>query len=291
MVAFKWWTSGLADGKALCFALTVASCALVQPAWAQAPAKVASEDACTKDDVCREHYNKAIQFYKQEYFEEALPEFKAAYDARQMSVLLVNIGRTLQKLGRPREALAYYERFQKAESKPEPETAKRVQQYIGECRALVDEASVSGGAPSGPPPPAPKPGQTLIIAGGVLAGLGVGGIIAGGVLGAQASSAFDEYSSTVDEYAKLDARNTTQQLQLGAGVAGIGGAVLAATGGTLIAVGIIKNRTAAKEHAAKAAPAPVTAPTTAPAAAPSVSFLPSLSVGASGFSVALRGGF
>jgi len=290
MVAFKWWTSGLADGKALCFALTVAAGALASPVWAQAPApavtpaKVASEDACTKDDVCREHYNKAIQFYKQEYFEEALPEFKAAYDARQMSVLLINIGRTLQKLGRPREALAYYDRFQKAESRPDPDTAKRVQQYIGECRALVDESAV-GAAASGPPPPPPKPGKPLIIAGGVLAGLGVGGIIAGGVLGAQASSAFDEYSSTVDEFAKLDARDTTKQLQLGAGIAGISGAVLAATGGTLIAIGVIKNRAAAKDQGAK------TAPAGASAAAPSARLLPSLSIGASGFSVALRGGF
>ena len=91
MVAFKWWTSGLADGKAVLFALALASGAASQPARAQN--KVATEDACTKDDVCREHYNKALQFYKQEFYEEALPEFKAAYDARQMSVLLVNIGR------------------------------------------------------------------------------------------------------------------------------------------------------------------------------------------------------
>ncbi len=279
MVAFKWWTSGLADGKAVLFALALASGAASQPARAQN--KVATEDACTKDDVCREHYNKALQFYKQEFFEEALPEFKAAYDARQMSVLLVNIGRTLQKLGRPREAVAYYERFQAAESKPEPETAKRVQQYLTECRALLGESTSIAG-PVGPPPPPPKPGRPLMIVGGVLAGLGVGGIIAGAALGANASSSFADYSSTTDEFDKLAFRDTTQTMQLGANIAGIGGAALVATGGTLIAIGVLKNRTAAKEHESKFAPAK---------RAPAASLLPSVSVGATGAFVALRGGF
>jgi len=255
-----------------------------QPAMAQS--KVAPDDACTKDDACREHYTKAVGLYKQEYFEDALTEFKAAYDSRQMSLLLVNIGRTLQKLGRPREAVAYYERFQKAESHPDPETAKRVQQYLDESRALIDDSPVHAGqpgaGPSGPPPPPPQPGKPLLIAGGVVAGLGLGGIIAGAVLGASASSAFGQYSSTTDEYAKLGFRSTTETMQLGAGIAGIGGAALVATGGTLIAIGIVKNRAAAQEQSSKAVPA---------AKAPAVSLLPSVSVGTAGFFVALRGGF
>ena len=279
MVAFKWWTSGFVDGKALLFALLVAGGAGSSPALAQN--KVAPDDACTKDDTCREHYSKAVQLYKQEYFEDALTEFKAAYDSRQMSLLLVNIGRTLQKLGRPREAVAYYERFQKAESHPDPDTAKRVQQYLDESRALIDDspAAAQTGAPSGPPPPPPQPGRPLLIVGDVLAGLGVGGIIAGAVLGSQAGTAFEDYSNTTDEYAKLGFRDTTETLQLGAGIAGIGGAALVATGGTLLAIGVVKNRAAAKEQSSKAAPAP------------KMSFLPSVSVGSTGFFVALRGGF
>ena len=63
---------------------------------------------------------------------------------------------------------------------------------------------------------------------------------------------------------------------------GIGGAALVATGGTLIAVGVLKNRAAAKEHESKFAPAK---------SAPAASLLPSVSVGATGAFVALRGGF
>ncbi len=280
MVAFRWWTSGLANGRALCGALLLCGSAVSLPAFAQSSG-VAAEDACTKDDNCREHYAKAVQLYKQEYFEDALTEFKAAYDARQMPLLLVNIGRTMQKLGRPREAVAYYERFQKAESRPDPDTAKRVQQYLEECRALIDDSPAGSGRPSGPPPPPPQPGKPLLIVGGVVAGLGVGGIIAGAVLGAKASSAFNDYSNSTDEYQKLGFRSTTQTMQLGADVAGIGGAVLVGTGGALIALGVLKNRTAAAEHNSKQAK---------PAKAASAIF-PSVSVGTNGFFGTLRGGF
>lgn len=279
MVAFRWWTNGLATGRALTGALLLWGSGVSAPALAQNG--VAAEDACTKDDSCREHYAKAVQLYKQEYFEDALKEFKAAYDARQMSLLLVNIGRTMQKLGRPREAVAYYERFQKAESRPDPETAKRVQQYLDECRALIDDAPAGVARPSGPPPPPPQPGKPLLIVGGVLAGLGVGGIIAGGVLGGQANSSFNDYSNSTDEYQKLGLRSTTQTLQIGADVAGIGGAVLVGTGGALIALGVLKNRAAAAEHSSKTA-----APTKAAAM-----LIPSVSVGGNGFFGSLRGGF
>lgn len=73
---------------------------------------------------------------KQEFFEEALPEFKAAYDARQMSVLLVNT-RRCKSLG-GLEAVAHGERFQAAESKPEPDTAKArssIRPSVGHCSA------------------------------------------------------------------------------------------------------------------------------------------------------------
>lgn len=279
MVAFRWWTSGLAGGRALTWALLLCGSSVSVPALAQN--NVSSEDACTKDDNCREHYAKAVQLYKQEYFEDALTEFKAAYDARQMPLLLVNIGRTMQKLGRPREAVAYYERFQKADSRPDPDTAKRVQQYLEECRALIDDAMPGSARASGPPPPPPQPGKPLLIAGAVIAGVGLGGIIAGGVLGAQASSAFTDYSNSTDEYQKLGFRSTTQSLQIGADVAGIGGAVLLGTGGTLVALGILKNRAALAEHSSKGAK---------PAKAASL-YLPSVSVGTNGFFGSLRGGF
>ena len=58
MVAFRWWTSGLAGGRALP-GLSFCGSSVSVPALAQN--NVSSEDACTKDDNCREHYAKAVQ--------------------------------------------------------------------------------------------------------------------------------------------------------------------------------------------------------------------------------------
>ena len=75
------WVLPACVGAGLCAGLTAA------PAWAL------PDDACIKDDRCKEHYSKAVKYYKDEYFEEALTEFQAAYASRQMPLLLINIGR------------------------------------------------------------------------------------------------------------------------------------------------------------------------------------------------------
>ena len=273
MVAFKWLTKSSVSQRTLFWGFLLFGSAAPSVVFAQA----APDDACHRDDACREHYQKAISAYKQESFDEALTEFKAAYDSRQMSILLVNIGRTLQKLGRPREAVAYYERFQKAETKLDPETGKKVQQYIGECRALIDDAPV---AANGPPPPPPKPGKALLVTGGILAGVGVAGIVVGAALGGLTSSSFSDFGGTVDEFDKLAYRDRTRSYEIGATVSGIAGAALAGAGGTLIVLGILKNREALKEYDAKKTKT-----------ASTFRIVPSFSVSDRGFLGSVRGGF
>ena len=113
----------------------------------------APDDGCLSDRECRGHYDKAVGLFEAGRFESALPEFQAAYDRRQMPWLLINIGRTLHRLGRPREALDHYERFKAAESRPDAETVERLEKYIAQAKALADTT---------PPPPStgsnPTPG-------------------------------------------------------------------------------------------------------------------------------------
>ena len=106
------------------------------------------DDGCLKDERCSGHYNKAVTAFEEGRFEAALPEFQAAYTQRQMPWLLINIGRTLHRLGRPKDALAQYERYKQAESKSDPETMERLEKYIAQSKALLE---------SSPPPPDPKP--------------------------------------------------------------------------------------------------------------------------------------
>ena len=69
MPAFKWWTETRSLVASLSFCLVAVSggSALAVP-----------EDACIKDEKCKDHYSKGVKLYKEENFDEALTEFQAA---------------------------------------------------------------------------------------------------------------------------------------------------------------------------------------------------------------------
>ena len=112
------------------------------------------DDGCLSDPVCRSHYEQAVAAFEQGRFDAALPEFQAAYAQRQMPWLLINMGRTLHRLGRPKDALEQYDLYTKAESRIDPETRQRLDKYIAQAQAQVQ---AGGGTPppaaTTPPPP------------------------------------------------------------------------------------------------------------------------------------------
>ncbi len=138
------WTS-----SALVLAFFFCASVIGLPAASAGPA--APDDGCLSDRECRTHYDKAVSLFEAGRFESALPEFQAAYDRRQMPWLLINIGRTLHRLGRPREALDHYERFKAAESRPDADTVDRLEKYIAQAKALAETT---------PNPPSPQPSAT-----------------------------------------------------------------------------------------------------------------------------------
>lgn len=266
MPAFKWWTetrlaplapvqpASSATSRpvpvgAARFVWQLALCAMLGVlCMSERIALAVPEDACIKDEKCKEHYTKGVKLYKEELFDEALTEFQAAYAARQMPLLLVNIGRTMQKLGRPKEALSHYERFLRAEPKMDPDTKKRVEDYIVQVKALIDSepskpdkpavTTPQVATPAAPPPPAPPPpGRGLIIAGSAVAVIGVAGLLTGVGLFAASNSSFQSFQSTTDEFDKLTFRDRAQGLGNGSVVAYILGTVALGTGAALIGVG------------------------------------------------------
>lgn len=118
----------------------------------------APDDGCLSDAVCRGRYDKAVQLFEGGRFEAALPEFQAAYERRQMSWLLINIGRTLHRLGRPKEALDHYERYKQAESRPDAETQERLEKYIAQAKALAETSSPTAGQSTPNPSTSPTSG-------------------------------------------------------------------------------------------------------------------------------------
>ena len=111
------------------------------------------QDGCLKDTACRDAYYKALKLYDEGKYVEALEGFQSAYSRRQMPWLLLNIGRTLQRLGRAQEAISYYERYKKAELNIDAATLDRVNKYIEQAKALLE-------SPSGNQQPVPPTGTS-----------------------------------------------------------------------------------------------------------------------------------
>lgn len=184
-------------------------------------AQKSKTDGCLTDPTCRASYQKALSQYDEGRFDEALANFQSAYQRRQMPWLLVNIGRAAQRLGRPAEAIQYYERYKKAEPNIDPENEKRINKYIEQARALLEQTpeqpTMPGVVkPSEPPaldktkpsePPKPDSGVTGLTAQGgtptdtpaakpiykkwwfwtIIGGVVVAGVVTGAVVGATAN--------------------------------------------------------------------------------------------------------
>ncbi|HRI55297.1 MAG TPA: hypothetical protein PLW65_34415, partial [Pseudomonadota bacterium] len=99
-------------------------------------------DACLQDGLCRAHYTRARGLSKEGNYAGALAAYEAAYRRRPVPWLLINIGRTLHKLGRPAEALPYYQRYREADQAPAPERLKLLAEY--EQQAEADRRGVAG---------------------------------------------------------------------------------------------------------------------------------------------------
>lgn len=112
--------------------LWVACCGLMTLPVA---ASAESVDICHRDPECRKHSKNGVRLSEKKDYAEALQEFEAAYAIQPDSRLLINIGRSLYRLNRPKEALDYYARYRKAESDIDPQTDKALKGY--EADAII----------------------------------------------------------------------------------------------------------------------------------------------------------
>jgi tetratricopeptide (TPR) repeat protein len=124
-------------------------CWLALPVQA-APATAAepADDGCLTEAECRDHYQRAIGLYESGRYEAALPEFQAAYQSRQMPWLLINIGRTLHRLGRLDEAITFYNRYEQAVPGSDADTLKKVREYKAQAEVLLSAKGTKVKAPA-----------------------------------------------------------------------------------------------------------------------------------------------
>lgn len=114
-----------------------------------------SEDACLADGVCLGLYEEARRLSKSGDFATALAAYQGAYRRRPMPWLLINIGRTLHKLGRFSEALAHYQRYLADEANGPADRLQTVKDYIAQAEKAQAERTAAGSTkPDEPESPA-----------------------------------------------------------------------------------------------------------------------------------------
>lgn len=237
---------------------TVLSAALL--IGSQAAAQTAATD-CEKEPACMALWERAAALSKEGKLPESQRMYEMAYDLRDDPRLLFNIARILHKRGLFAEAAAQYERFLKSTVR-DPEQKSKALAYLEEVRASLPQAQVPRSTRPEPPPLEPAqqasapasdapvsadpraPGRRLLIAGGVLAGVGLLGALAGAGLYAAGTRAADQFESTADEFEKLSWASQVRQLDTGATIGVVVGSAFMAGGAAMLSVGAYKHRSA-----------------------------------------------
>ena len=97
-------------------------------------------DPCLDDALCRAHYQRARSLSKADDLSGALAAYQAAYHRREVPWLLLNIGRTLHKLGKPAEAVTHYEQYLASGPAGDAASLARARTYLREAQSELAAA-------------------------------------------------------------------------------------------------------------------------------------------------------
>ena len=126
--------------------IVVTGCLLTASSvWAQTAKAQPNEEAKKR---ARTAYGRGQELYKAEKYQEAEASFLEAFESVPNPVVLLSIGETQKKLGRPADAVATFERY--LEMRPEAVDRPEIEKKISELRAtpatLVVTSDPSGAA-------------------------------------------------------------------------------------------------------------------------------------------------
>lgn len=128
-------------------ALVLSACPLARGQQSD-PAESDTTDPCLSDSLCRAHFARARKLSKSEDFEGALAAYQSAYRRKEVPWLLINLGRTLQKLGRAKEAIPYFQQYLALANGTTAELQDKARQYLKDAEQEVAALPVA-------PPPRP----------------------------------------------------------------------------------------------------------------------------------------
>ena len=116
-------------------------------------AEAAAQDDAAATAEARRVFEGATRAYDERRYEDALAMFRRAYELTGTAELQYNLGITLERLGRVREAIAAYERY--VEEAVDATDRGDVQVRIAGLQRALEEP-----APAPPEPASPEPTET-----------------------------------------------------------------------------------------------------------------------------------
>lgn len=267
---------------ALLVALGPARAAAAPPVDDVAPPSVEAPDPALAE--AKQLYDEGLAEYETFEYDGAISKWTQAYGklgaspdtAEMRNAIVYNIARAREQayeqtrdLGHLRKAKALLERYvaeEIAAGSPDEHdlaTARARVEELGDRIAEIERTSATPKPTATPASTAtddrerPRgPGRTLIIVGGVLAGVGVGlaigGVTAGAVLGKRADRDVPGLDELGDEQRREDRIADGRRANVLMLACGIAGGAVALTGIVLVAVGAVKQRRAPRTAVAPA---------------------------------------
>jgi tetratricopeptide (TPR) repeat protein len=217
--------------------------------------------AASAQDEARELYKKAMTHYELGAFDDAIVEFKRAYELTSAPGLLFNIAQVYRMKKDAAQAVYFYRTYLRL--MPDAPNRADVEALLVENQAIVDaekaqraEAEAAAAAVAtapppvaavtapAPPPPAKRPWRVELWSGVGLAAVGVGALAAGVGLGARSASDANQISRADAQRdvpwdaAKQALYRDGQNAAIASTVTYVVGGALAATGAVLVTLGL-----------------------------------------------------
>jgi tetratricopeptide (TPR) repeat protein len=211
-------------------AAVLATALLASPAHAAGTTRSAPTDARALD-----LFEQSAQAYREGRFQDAVDKLREARTYKAEPVLLYNLGRAYEALGRPGDAADAYAKY--LEEDPEASDRKAIEGRVATLRAQAAELAAARREPN-----APAGDDAFAFAPYVVAGVGALGLGAGVVLGVLAEDRHDDAVAEPVQATAVEEQERAESLARASTVTLVAGAVVAAMGLAWIGIRVAQPR-------------------------------------------------
>lgn len=176
------------------------------------------------DSRALELFEQSAQAYREGRFQEAVDKLLEARRFKAEPVLLYNLGRAYEALGKPSDAADAYAKY--LEEEPEASDRKAIEGRIATLRGQANELAAARRDPG----PAREENDGLTAVPWIVVGVGAASLATGGVLGFLANGKHDDAVADPVQASAVEKQDSAEGLARAATVTLIAGGVIAAMG-------------------------------------------------------------